>query len=324
MIQEIRIFDFSGKALGQLSISSDETLRMIAASPDSEELLLEIGIVHGTQPGSSGIRRGTTTEHSGQSAALPLIPKPTAILKFGSSRKMARRVPMCLVGRRDVLEGTGNPTIMTSYGGYGVSMTPQFSVFVSLPHGTRLPLCAAEHSGRIGVRGELARRCQTPQPSESLRRFSFRCRMAHRNGSYRSRKACHLRRLEFRLARRGRTDAATGFVLRGGLHGPHAGHASLPPLRQRPCSGRTSSEQRRTRTISQRSQSIRHIIGSGKARAYPATMIISGDADQNCNPLHARKMTARLQAANVPRTSHFSRLQQVSRTFPGTSFERAN
>ena len=32
---------------------------------------------------------------------------------------------------------------------------------------------------------------------------------------------------------------------------------------------------------------------------YPATMIISGDRDQNCNPLHARKMTAKLQAANV-------------------------
>jgi prolyl oligopeptidase len=31
---------------------------------------------------------------------------------------------------------------------------------------------------------------------------------------------------------------------------------------------------------------------------YPATMIVSGDADRNCNPLHARKMAARLQAAN--------------------------
>ena len=33
--------------------------------------------------------------------------------------------------------------------------------------------------------------------------------------------------------------------------------------------------------------------------SYPATMIVSGDADQNCNPLHSRKMTARLQAANA-------------------------
>jgi prolyl oligopeptidase len=33
--------------------------------------------------------------------------------------------------------------------------------------------------------------------------------------------------------------------------------------------------------------------------AYPATMIISGDADGKCNSLHARKMTARLQTANA-------------------------
>jgi prolyl oligopeptidase len=31
---------------------------------------------------------------------------------------------------------------------------------------------------------------------------------------------------------------------------------------------------------------------------YPATLLVSGDADQNCNPMHARKMAARLQAAN--------------------------
>jgi prolyl oligopeptidase len=28
-------------------------------------------------------------------------------------------------------------------------------------------------------------------------------------------------------------------------------------------------------------------------------MLISGDADTRCNPMHARKMTARLQAATV-------------------------
>ena len=32
---------------------------------------------------------------------------------------------------------------------------------------------------------------------------------------------------------------------------------------------------------------------------YPAIMFVSGDADRNCNPLHARKATARLQAANT-------------------------
>lgn len=31
---------------------------------------------------------------------------------------------------------------------------------------------------------------------------------------------------------------------------------------------------------------------------YPAVLMVSGDADGNCNPLHARKMVARLQAAS--------------------------
>jgi prolyl oligopeptidase len=31
--------------------------------------------------------------------------------------------------------------------------------------------------------------------------------------------------------------------------------------------------------------------------AYPAVLVISGDSDTRCNPMHARKMTARLQAA---------------------------
>jgi prolyl oligopeptidase len=31
--------------------------------------------------------------------------------------------------------------------------------------------------------------------------------------------------------------------------------------------------------------------------AYPAVLLISGDADTRCNPMHARKMAARLQAA---------------------------
>jgi len=32
---------------------------------------------------------------------------------------------------------------------------------------------------------------------------------------------------------------------------------------------------------------------------YPAVMLISGDADTRCNPMHTRKMAARLQAANA-------------------------
>src|SRR5258708_39863593 len=45
--------------------------------------------------------------------------------------KDGTRIPMFLVGRRDVLKRSGSPTIMTSSGAYGLCMTPQFSVFVA-------------------------------------------------------------------------------------------------------------------------------------------------------------------------------------------------
>jgi prolyl oligopeptidase len=41
MVQQIRIFDFSGKALGELPIGIGETLRMAGGSPDGDELLFE-------------------------------------------------------------------------------------------------------------------------------------------------------------------------------------------------------------------------------------------------------------------------------------------
>jgi prolyl oligopeptidase len=62
-----------------------------------------------------------------------------------------------------------------------------------------------------------------------------------------------------------------------------------------------------------------HAVRDGTA--YPATMIISGDSDQNCNPLHARKMTARLQAANVsanPILLDYSRYRGHSPVLPLT------
>ncbi|HXM93619.1 MAG TPA: prolyl oligopeptidase family serine peptidase [Candidatus Dormibacteraeota bacterium] len=42
-----------------------------------------------------------------------------------------------------------------------------------------------------------------------------------------------------------------------------------------------------------------HRVGIGVA--YPAVMFVSGHLDRNCHPMHARKMTARLQAASSSR-----------------------
>jgi hypothetical protein len=46
--------------------------------------------------------------------------------------------------------------------------------------------------------------------------------------------------------------------------------------------------------------------------AYPATMLISGDCDTSCNPLHARKMTAWAAGGDEFPLSDDSQLREVS------------
>lgn len=53
--------------------------------------------------------------------------------------------------------------------------------------------------------------------------------------------------------------------------------------------------------------------------AYPAVFLLSGDADTRCDPMHARKMTARLQAATSssrPVLLHYSALAGHSMGYP--------
>ena len=76
---------------------------------------------------------------------------------------------MFLVGRRDVLESGPHPAIMTSYGGYGVAMTPQFSVFVAflLERGCLFALPNIRGGSEFGVR--MAQRRQATESPSGIR-----------------------------------------------------------------------------------------------------------------------------------------------------------
>jgi prolyl oligopeptidase len=205
---------------------------------------------------------------------------------------------MFLVGRRDVLGRTGNPTIMTSYGGYGVSMTPQFSVFVAflMERGCVFALPNIRGGSEFGLDWHNA------------------ARRRHRQTAYDD----FLSAAEW-LIKTGRTPAGKLAIFGGSNSGLLVGAA----LTQRPdlfCAvvcmvpildmlryhlfdnsiisrDEFGTADDRDDFAALAKYSPYHQIRQGVA--YPATMFVSGDADGTCNPLHARKMTARLQAANV-------------------------
>jgi prolyl oligopeptidase len=297
MKHTICIFDFSGQNLGELPISDDETVRMVGGFPESDELLLETESF--TEP--IGIFRYSAKSNERKlwaKRSIPFDPEEYSHSQIWFVSKDGTRVPMYLVGRHDILEGTGNPTIMTSYGGYGVSMTPQFSVFVAflMERGCLFALPNIRGGSEFGVVWHEAAKRRNRQTAYDD--FLFAAQW---------------------LIETGRTAPRKLAIFGGSNSGLLVGAA----LTQRPDLFRAvvcmvpmmdmlryhlfdnahvwkdefGSVDDPDDFAALAKYSPYHQVRQGGA--YPATMIVSGDADRNCNPLHARKMTARLQAANV-------------------------
>lgn len=296
MQHRVFVFDSSGRKTGEMPIRGDETVRMIGGSPDRDELLLEAESF--TEP--IGIFRYSSRlkKHAlWAKRSSPLNPKDFSHSQVWFPSKDGRQIPMFVVGRRDVLEGGGNPTIMTSYGGYGVSMTPQFSVFVAflMERGCLFALPNIRGGAEFGVEWHNAAKRHNRQTAYD----DFICAAEW-------------------LISNGRTDPDKLAIFGGSNSGLLVGAA----LTQRPDLFRavvcmvpmldmlryhlfdnahvwkdefgTAEDPDDFAALAK--YSPYHRVREGIA--YPATMIVSGDADRNCNPLHARKMTARLQAAN--------------------------
>jgi prolyl oligopeptidase len=297
MKHTIWIFDFSGQKLGELHISDDETVRMVGGSPESDELLLETESF--VKPVEI-LRYSTKTNHSTLWAkkSIPIDPANYGHSQVWYTSKDGTTIPMYLAGRLDVLSKSGNPTIMTSYGGYGVSMTPQFSVFVAflMERGCLFALPNIRGGSEFGVEW-------------------------HKAAKRRNRQTAYddfLSAAEW-LIKTGHTSPGKLAIFGGSNSGLLVGAA----LTQRPDLFRAvvcmvpmldmfryhlfdnahvwkeefGSVDDPDDFAALAKYSPYHNVRQGTA--YPAAMIVSGDADRNCNPLHARKMTARLQAANV-------------------------
>ena len=99
-----------------------------------------------------------------------------------------------------------------------------------------------------------------------------------------------------RRAADGRVDhAAAGTVFGGGVRLSAAGHAALPEVRAGPAldDGVRLGGQREAVSISAQ---ILALPERETGTAYPAVLFFTGASDTRVDPLHARKMTALLQA----------------------------
>lgn len=293
---EVLIFDQHGKRLGTLPNEGSDTIRLVGGSVDNDEVFVERESF--TKP--IAIYRYSCRNNELELWSDRRVPFDSERYTHTSvcfTAKDGTRVPMFLVGRHDLLECGSQPAIMTSYGGYGVSMTPEFSVFVAalLERGCLFALPCIRGGAEFGTRWYDAAKRRNRQVAFD----DF------------------LRAAEW-LIETNRADPHRLAIFGGSNSGLLVGAAvtqrpdlfraavcmvpMLDMLRYHLFDGAhfwkdefgTSEDAEDFAVLA--SYSPYHRVRDGAA--YPATMIVSGDADQNCNPLHARKMTARLQAAS--------------------------
>jgi prolyl oligopeptidase len=293
----VSVFDLEGNKTDEWPVrTGGRTVRFVAASPDSDEMMIET---------ESFTRPPATLRCSVRSNRFELWAQrkiPFDSDSYGHRQvsypsKDGTQIPMFLMGHRDVLKGGCHPAIMTSYGGYGISMTPQFSVFVAF----------------LVERGCLFALPNIRGGSEFGAEWHNAAKRRNRQTAYDD----FLAAAEWLIAS-GRTTKAKLAIFGGSNSGLLVGAA----LTQRPDLFRAAvcmvpmldmlryhlfdnadiwrdefgSADDPNDFAALVRYSPYHQVHDGVA--YPAILFVTGDADQNCNALHARKMAARLQAAN--------------------------
>ena len=205
-------------------------------------------------------------------------------------------IPLFLAARKDLLHSGDLPTFLTGYGGFGSCVTPRFTALATIL--IELGLLFAVPALRGG--------------SELGEQWHLAGRRNHRQTSFDD----FIAAAEW-LAATGRS--ARNRIAIGG--GSNAGLLVGAVITQRPDLFRTAvclgplldmtryhlfdfaAEWADEYGIADDEHDFQSLISYSPYHnvtpgvKYPSTLFISGDSDTRCNPMHARKMTARLQAA---------------------------
>jgi prolyl oligopeptidase len=293
---KVHIFSLDGRHIEQLESDDAESIRLKFGSVESSEVLLETESFF-RPPQIVRYTPSTNQTQVWAERLTPLASDSFSCRQTSFNSRDGTTVPLTLLGRSSDLEKGGRPTIMTSYGGFGVAMTPRFSVLVTfmLECGCLFALPHIRGGSEFGT--EWHRAGQRHNRQNAFDDFTGAAEWLIQSGQT----------LPGRLAIFG---------------GSNSGLLVLAALTQRPELFRAVlciaplADMLRFHLFDQaylwkeefgtveddsdfrilHAYSPYHNIRS--VTEYPSVLFVSGNADQNCNPLHARKMTAILQAEN--------------------------
>jgi prolyl oligopeptidase len=293
---EIRVFDMSGTQVAIVPTQKHETVRLLgAADPNQNEILIE------SESFAQPVRIERFDPCTGRLSLWSKRPIPFDSRQYDHvqvwfSARDGTRIPMFLVGRRDLLEEGCHPAIMTSYGGFGISSTPQFSVFVAflLERGCLFALPNIRGGSEFGASWHEAAKRRNRQVAfdDFLSAAEWLVTNKRTNPEKLAIFGGSNSGLLVGAALTQRPDLFRAVICMAPL---------LDMLRFHLFEARFSWRDEFGTAVDADDfaalwrYSPYHRVQDGVP--YPAVMFVSGHIDGNCHPMHARKMTARLQSA---------------------------
>jgi prolyl oligopeptidase len=209
--------------------------------------------------------------------------------------KDSTAIPMSLVMRHDLSLSTSQPAILTGYGGFGAAMTPQFSVLVAIlvELGAIFAVPNIRGGGEFGKAWHEAGRGRHRQVAID----DFIAAAEWLAGS----NAPQSRLVGAFGGSNGGLLVAAAMTQRPGLFQAVLCIAPLLDMVRHEHFDQARKWRQEYGTVEDAEEfaalygySPYHRIQDGVN--YPATLFITGDRDDRCNPAHVRKMAARLQS----------------------------
>ncbi|MCI0721927.1 MAG: prolyl oligopeptidase family serine peptidase, partial [Acidobacteria bacterium] len=291
----VAIFDLTGKQKDSLACPPQGTVRTLPSPPNSDVLFYRYtSFAH--PPTIFCYHTQTGNQDVWAQSQVPFDPSSIEVDQVRYPSKDGTLVPMFLVSQKGRRHKAPLPTFLTGYGGFGTSITPQFTAYATflMEQGCLFAVANLRGGAEFGQQWHEAGKRHNRQ--NAIDDF--------------------LAAAEWLVAE---GHAAPGRIAIGG--GSNAGLLVGAALTQRPdlfravvCLGPLLDMLRYQffdfadmwvdeYGSAENEGDFRHLVAYSPYHrvvdgvSYPAVMLISGDADTRCNPMHARKTTARLQAA---------------------------
>jgi prolyl oligopeptidase len=297
LAHRILIFDLTGNVRGELAMAAEGSVQLCSQPDPTNTLFYQFSsFAHPLttfeyRPGLNARELGNVNDFSSHRSAIE-------VKRVRYPAKDGTLIPMFLVSKKDAGSNGPRPVFLTAYGGFGTTITPRFTAYATILMELGCVFAVANVRGGAEFGKEWHEAAKRHKRQTAINDF--------------------LSAADWLLGEKIAEPRRIGI---GG--GSNAGLLVGAALTQRPdlfravlCLG-PLLDMLRYHKFDLASYWIEE-LGSADMLddfralysyspyhrirdnvAYPAVMFISGDADTRCNPMHTRKMAARLQTANI-------------------------